>query len=104
MASIVPSFLAPIRTCIFISCLELLAAKVSSRVYTILLGFLSFHVTNAVKISQQAVCLAPKPPPILGLMTLIFDFGISKALLKIRRTWKGICVELTQFKRPYVSI
>ena len=84
-------------------------------------------MTNAVKISQQAVCLAPNPPPILGLITLIFDFGISKALLKtlqeadlisyrasVKTTGNDIFirihlknasnVELTQFKRPYVSM
>ena len=73
--------------------------NVSSLEYTNLLGFFNIQVTKPVNISVHPVCLAPKPPPIRGLITLIFDFGISNAVDTIRRIWKGTCVELTIFKR-----
>ncbi len=62
-------------------------------------GFLVIHVTKP-NISATTVCLAPKPPPILGFSTLIFDFGIPSALAKIRRTWKTILRQLITCKRP----
>ena len=61
-------------------------------------------VTSAGYISHTAVCLAPKPPPMRGLITRMALFFISSALARMRRTWKGTCVELTTFSRPYASM
>ena len=72
----------------------------SSRLKIIFDGFFVIHVTYAGYTSLTEVCFAPKPPPILGLLTRIMVFGIWSALEMIRRQWKTIWVELTTFKRP----
>ena len=48
----------------------------SSRVKMIFDGFFVIHVTYAGYTSLIDVCFAPNPPPILGLLTRIMDFGI----------------------------
>ena len=88
---------------ISISCLGLPLVSVSALVNNIFAGFPVFKVTIAGNTSATTLCFAPKPPPILGLITLIFDFGISNAFAKIRLTWNGICVALVTFNLPYVS-
>ena len=55
-------------------------------------------------ISATTVCFAPKPPPILGLMTRILDLGISRAWARILLVWNGIWVDATTFSLPYTSI
>ena len=90
---ITPSLVAPILTFIFIACLLLEQLNVSFLLYINFAGFPVFNVTRAENISTQAVCLPPKPPPILGFITLILLDGIFNALLKCLLTWKGICVE-----------
>ena len=83
MALMVPSFIAPSRTCISISCrgddavMDSLLEKISIE------GFFVFHVTKAGYISDTELCFAPNPPPILGFDTLIFDFGIPRAFAMI---------------------
>ena len=54
--------------------------------------------------AETAVCLAPKPPPMRGLMTRIMDLGMCKAFATLRRVWNTIWVELRMFSRPYRSI
>ena len=63
-------------------------------------GFTVFQVTKAGKTSATTVCFAPKPPPIRGFVTRIFDLGIPSALEIILRTWKTIWVELITFSLP----
>ena len=53
--------------------------------------------------SATTVCFAPNPPPILGLMTLILDLGISRAWARILLVWNGIWVDATTFSLPYTS-
>ena len=67
-------------------------------------GFPVFHVTNAGNTSVILVCFAPNPPPIRGFVTRIFDLGISRACPKIHLRWNTICVELSTFNLPYVSM
>lgn len=57
-------------------------------------------VTNAVKISTQPDCLAPKPPPMRGFTTRTRACGMSRAPATMRRTWKGTCVEEVTVRRP----
>ena len=104
IARILPSFIAPRRIVTSISWRGVDAVWDSSLVKIIFDGFPVFQVTNAGKISATTVCFAPNPPPILGLETRIFDFGMHNALDKILRTWNTICVELTTFNLPYSSI
>ena len=61
-------------------------------------------MTNATKISQQPVCLEPKPPPMRGLMTCTCDCGMSSDCATMRRTWKGTCVEVVTEIRPNASV
>ena len=75
----IPSLVAPSLTCICISCLGDEADNDSSLENIIIAGFLVFHVTNAGYISETEVCFAPKPPPILGFVTRIFDGDIPSA-------------------------
>ena len=91
---------APTFTFNFIACLLVVHVKVSFLSYIIFAGLPVFKVTNAVNISTHAVCFPPKPPPILGFITLILLDGISNALDKCLLTWKGICVELTTTNLP----
>ena len=63
---------------------ETVSAQYDDRLYTylenmILDGFLVIHVTNAGYISLTDVCLAPKPPPILGFVTRISEGDIPSA-------------------------
>jgi len=74
-----PSFVAPSLTCICISCLGDEAVSDSYLENMILDGFLVLHVTNAGYISLTDVCLAPKPPPILGFVTRISEGDIPSA-------------------------
>ena len=100
MAWMIPSLLAPILTETSISCRGVEAVWDSAREKIILEGLPVFQVTKAGKISETTVCLAPKPPPILGFITRIFDLGMPRALEMIRRTWNTIWVELKTFRHP----
>ena len=64
------------------------------------LGLPVTHVTKAGNTSATTVCFAPKPPPILGFETRIFDLGIPRALDTILLTWNTICVELNILSLP----
>lgn len=100
MAWMIPSLVAPTRTETSISWRGVEAVWLSVREKIILDGRPVFQVTKAGKISETTVCFAPKPPPILGFTTRIFDLGIPRALEMIRRTWNTIWVELKMFSRP----
>jgi len=90
-----PSFVAPSLTCICISCLGDDADNDSFLEKIIFEGFFVIQVTNAGYISETDVCFAPKPPPILGFVTLIIDGEIPSACDMILLQWNTICVELT---------
>ena len=66
----------------------------------ILDGFFVIQVTNAGYTALTAVCLAPKPPPMRGLVTRTLLFGMCSAFATIRRVWNTICVELMICRRP----
>lgn len=99
-ARILPSLLAPIVTVTSISWRGEDAIRDSFLVKIIFAGLPVFIVTIAGYTSATTVCLAPKPPPIRGLITRTLDFGMSKAFAMILRTWNGIWVEEKTLIRP----
>ena len=88
-----PSFLAPIFTVTFIGWRVLEETNSSSLVKQALAGLPVLKVTKAHTSSKMISCLLPKPPPILGFITLICDIGMPKTCATILLTWYGTCVD-----------
>ena len=100
MAWRIPFSSAPTRTFTSISWRGDEAIWDSYRVKTIMAGLPVSQVTRAGYTSEIALCLAPKPPPIRGLITRTLDLGMFKALATIRRQWNTTWVELVTTRRP----
>ena len=99
-----PSLSAPTLTSKNISCLLLEPTKVSLLVNTNFAGLPVFIVTNAVNISVAAIFFPPNPPPILGLITLIFEDGIPNTFLSILFTLCGDCNDETTTILSFISL